>query len=499
MPIKSPAQKRFMLAAAHTKGGYGGVPQSVGKEFIAADDKLRTLYVSRPLKNADAVRDWATKAGFKTTLPASDMHATIAFSKTLVDWNAAPDGADFITQEAGAEGRTVEQLGPEGAVVLRFESEALAHRWQEFKDIGASWDHDGFRPHVTIAYYAGDIDITKIEPYDGPLEFGEEVFKEVDIGWADKVKSKLQATDNQPQLATTPNTGIPLAAGTKKTKMAKRYDLGRLMRAGFAKDGLCRACGGRGCDKCGGSGIAPVVKRNVKGGLGGAFDGMFAGLGNKIAQDSRKEPELAFDRAMLADMSRYGMAFDRAPSMRKVDKDGHMLVESSIISAAAVNDYRGDEIPGWKELGLKADQIYPLYRTEEDMEKGAPTLHGKPLLIIHRGVTAQNHPRAITVGTVINPIWENPNLRAELSIWDGEAIKLIESGEKKSLSAGYRYIPVMESGVYKGRRFAGKMTAIEFNHCALVVEPRVQGAFVGDNITDPWSIIESAILGLEAR
>ncbi len=26
-----------MEAAAHTKGGYGGVPQSVGQEFVAAD------------------------------------------------------------------------------------------------------------------------------------------------------------------------------------------------------------------------------------------------------------------------------------------------------------------------------------------------------------------------------------------------------------------------------------------------------------------------------
>jgi hypothetical protein len=37
MPSKSPAQHRLMQAAAHTKGGYGGVPQSVGKEFAAAD------------------------------------------------------------------------------------------------------------------------------------------------------------------------------------------------------------------------------------------------------------------------------------------------------------------------------------------------------------------------------------------------------------------------------------------------------------------------------
>ena len=41
MPSKSPAQRRLMQAAAHTKGGFGGVPQSVGKEFVAADKKIK--------------------------------------------------------------------------------------------------------------------------------------------------------------------------------------------------------------------------------------------------------------------------------------------------------------------------------------------------------------------------------------------------------------------------------------------------------------------------
>lgn len=37
MPSKSPSQHRLMEAAAHTKGGFGGVPQKVGKEFASAD------------------------------------------------------------------------------------------------------------------------------------------------------------------------------------------------------------------------------------------------------------------------------------------------------------------------------------------------------------------------------------------------------------------------------------------------------------------------------
>ncbi len=37
MPSVSPAQRKLMAIAAHTPGGYGGVPQSVGAEFHAAD------------------------------------------------------------------------------------------------------------------------------------------------------------------------------------------------------------------------------------------------------------------------------------------------------------------------------------------------------------------------------------------------------------------------------------------------------------------------------
>lgn len=37
MPSTSYAQHRLMQAAAHIKGGFGGVPQKVGQDFAAAD------------------------------------------------------------------------------------------------------------------------------------------------------------------------------------------------------------------------------------------------------------------------------------------------------------------------------------------------------------------------------------------------------------------------------------------------------------------------------
>lgn len=40
MPSKTKPQQNLMRAAAHTPGGYGGVPQSVGRDYVNADKKL---------------------------------------------------------------------------------------------------------------------------------------------------------------------------------------------------------------------------------------------------------------------------------------------------------------------------------------------------------------------------------------------------------------------------------------------------------------------------
>ena len=52
MPSKSPAQHRLMEAAAHTPGGFGGVPQSVGKEFVAADKRKRLAHRRTKVKRS---------------------------------------------------------------------------------------------------------------------------------------------------------------------------------------------------------------------------------------------------------------------------------------------------------------------------------------------------------------------------------------------------------------------------------------------------------------
>jgi hypothetical protein len=58
MPSKSPAQARLMAAAAHTPGGYGGVPQGVGKDFNQADkgSKMLSSAMSNPNRRRQAAQ-----------------------------------------------------------------------------------------------------------------------------------------------------------------------------------------------------------------------------------------------------------------------------------------------------------------------------------------------------------------------------------------------------------------------------------------------------------
>lgn len=131
----------------------------------------RTLYVCRPLLNADDLRAWAAAQGFKTTLP--DMHVTIAYSREKTTWDVGR--ATNRLRITGGE-RLIEKLGD--AIVLRFASSKLQDRWRQIRKAGASWDYPGYKPHVSIT--EGKVDVDGIKPYRGPLIFGPERFEEIE-------------------------------------------------------------------------------------------------------------------------------------------------------------------------------------------------------------------------------------------------------------------------------------------------------------------------------
>lgn len=157
------------------------------------DAAARTLYVSRKVLNAGAIIDWAKAQGFETTLPAEDLHVTVAYSKTPVDWMAVaqawtnkPNGN--LTSSAGGP-RMVEQFG-EGAIVLLFNNTELTWRHQDILDAGASWDFPEYQPHITFTYQPGSVDLDQVEPYRGVIELGPEIFEEIAPSWSDDLNEE---------------------------------------------------------------------------------------------------------------------------------------------------------------------------------------------------------------------------------------------------------------------------------------------------------------------
>jgi hypothetical protein len=150
----------------------------------------KTCYVMRRMKNADDLVAWALEQGFTKTLDPKDIHVTVVYSRDKIDWDEAGDSFDELRVGVGILGRSVVALGDKGAVVLKFEHGELHDRWQEFRDIGASWDFPSYQPHVSITYDGKDMDLSKIIPYDGEIVFGPEEFSELDEDWGSKVVEK---------------------------------------------------------------------------------------------------------------------------------------------------------------------------------------------------------------------------------------------------------------------------------------------------------------------
>lgn len=155
----------------------------------------KTLYICRPLVNADEFIAWAKGQGFATTLPAEDLHATIIYSKAEMDkWPELQDDQIVVRNVVD---RDVVPLGDQGAVVLKFNSRQMANRWRELIELGAKSDYPSFTAHVTITWQAGDIDLGKVEPFNGTLVFGPEVAKEIDPDWKADLTEKFDP--NQPR------------------------------------------------------------------------------------------------------------------------------------------------------------------------------------------------------------------------------------------------------------------------------------------------------------
>jgi hypothetical protein len=179
-------------------------------------------------------------------------------------------------------------------------------------------------------------------------------------------------------------------------------------------------------------------------------------------------------------------AFDRTSANRSYDLDGRLHVAACRISRAAVNDYRGDEIPDYEKLGLDANRTYRLFRASEELKSAAPTFDNLPILREHCPVDAVDYrPDLVCGATAADSKFSAPFLENGIVIWAADVIRDIESGEKKELSASYRFVADMTPGrTDEGESFDGVMRQLCGNHIAVVESGRCgPSVVVGDTKT----------------
>lgn len=176
------------------------------------------------------------------------------------------------------------------------------------------------------------------------------------------------------------------------------------------------------------------------------------------------------------------VAFDRE-SVREKDVDGRLHVKVANISKAAINPYKGDEIPDWQALGLDPNKIYKLLRHPDELKKAAPTFNNLPLLDDHVAVNADDHRPDRVVGALgSNATYEHPFLKNGLVVWARHGIDGVESDEQKEISCSYRYKADMTPGDFEGEHYDGVMRDIVGNHAALVKKGRAgSDVVVGDS------------------
>jgi hypothetical protein len=179
-----PDEERYGIGLPDGPDGEGGDPLSAGVGGLggseparrAANDAApRPLYVSRKVLNRSDLQKWATEQGLGEL--QDDLHVTIAYSRTPVDWIAmGQTWQDKLEISAGGP-RVVEPLGTMTAVLM-FASSDLSWRNREMREAGASWDWPDYQPHISLA---GDpVDLSNIEPYRGKIELGPEIFEEIE-------------------------------------------------------------------------------------------------------------------------------------------------------------------------------------------------------------------------------------------------------------------------------------------------------------------------------
>jgi len=163
---------RTALALAAANGNAPAPMRAANDVRFARDAAPKTLYVRRDVVNKAEITRWAVAQGFTDIVP--DLHVTIVYSRQMVDWFKMGESWSAKMELPPGGPRMMESFG--NARVLLISAAELRWRHEEMIRNGAVSDYPEYQPHITITYGEMPADV---EPYQGKIVLGPEIFEEV--------------------------------------------------------------------------------------------------------------------------------------------------------------------------------------------------------------------------------------------------------------------------------------------------------------------------------
>ncbi len=174
---QEPSEEEQAAAAATQAANNNNVTRM---QQAANDAAPRTLYVRRDVLNRADILAWAKEQGFTDVVP--DLHVTVIHSRTPVDWFEMGESWSPRLEISAGGPRQMEAFGQDdNYCALLIVANELKWRHEAMVEQGASWDWPEYQPHITIQV-GGEVDLTKVTPYQGKIILGPEIFEEVRMG-----------------------------------------------------------------------------------------------------------------------------------------------------------------------------------------------------------------------------------------------------------------------------------------------------------------------------
>lgn len=155
--------------------------------------KKKPLFVGRKVEKESAVklRKFAHELGLTSALPVEDMHMTVVFSKTEVNWHdLEADNKKIIVTLSH-----LEMLGQNKDVLaLNIKDYPYLNRRNKYYlDNGATSDWPDYKPHITLSWKASGLNVDLTKKFNDQIILEAEYFDDIiDTGGYEPVEKDLE-------------------------------------------------------------------------------------------------------------------------------------------------------------------------------------------------------------------------------------------------------------------------------------------------------------------